>query len=196
MLRHIYDLLDLVRRRPGMYFGYHSPTHLHSFLSGYYFADYLIEEDKNGFRKFSDFHDWVAAKLGYYESTSGWAYMIEDQREDKEEALWLFFKLLDEFRGLTPKVLASVYYKQSHTIDRIYYCRHRKVRATFEPVEKPIPYLLTIEEVLPAREWVAIYAKDESDNILDRKPCDNLNAAIKRATEIFGVNQEEWTIMP
>ena len=34
---------------------------------------------------FYEFHDWVANKFGYKSSTSGWAYMIEDQRDDKED---------------------------------------------------------------------------------------------------------------
>ncbi len=89
----MFELLDKIRPRPGMYIGYHSPTHLHSFLSGVQFAtdsdkyNSLFESDQPNF---NEFHDWVAKKFNYYESTSGWAYMIEDQRVDKEGFVVIF----------------------------------------------------------------------------------------------------------
>ncbi len=191
---NIYELLDTIRRRPGMYFGYHSPTHLHSFISGYYFTNHPDESDSTISPPFHSFHDWVAAKLGYYESTSGWAYMIEDQREDKEEALWLFFQLLDEFRGFRPRTLAAIRYDKKDAINRRLYTRYRKARGTLEPVEKPCPQYLTIEEVLPKREWVVLLAKDVEGKLLDCRPCDTVGQAIERASEIFGVHAQEWKI--
>jgi len=192
----IYELLDTIKRRPGAYIGYHSPTHLHSFISGYYYNDIHSDpHEQKEYPDFGNFHDWVANKLGYFESTSGWAYMIEDQRKDKEEALWLFFQLLDVFRGFKPKILATTTYAENLKLNTRFYSRFRKVWGTLKPLKKPRPIFLTIEEVLPNRDWVALYAKDINDSILDRTACENLEHAIERAIEIFGVGKSNWKII-
>ncbi|MAT69924.1 MAG: hypothetical protein CMJ58_10425 [Planctomycetaceae bacterium] len=46
------------------------------------------------------YHDWVAAKLGFRESTAGWRNMILERAGDNEtEAFQLFFRLLDEYQA-------------------------------------------------------------------------------------------------
>jgi hypothetical protein len=47
---------------------------------------------------FFRFHDLVARRLGYFESTSGWANMIRDKSASDAEAFHQFYILLDEFR--------------------------------------------------------------------------------------------------
>ncbi|NJL76193.1 MAG: hypothetical protein HC892_15420 [Saprospiraceae bacterium] len=88
-----YELIDQIRMRTEMYIGYSSPTHLSSFLSGYFYAK-INEEIKEEEPNFHGFHDWVANKFGYRESTSGWAYMIEYQREDKKKPYIYFTNYL------------------------------------------------------------------------------------------------------
>ena len=102
-------ILNKIRRRPGLYIAVHSPTHLDSFLSGFYLATNSTGNDCDLFN-FIRFSDWVAKKFNYFESTSGWAHMIEDQCDDKEESLWLFFELLDEFMGIVHKTIHSIEY--------------------------------------------------------------------------------------
>jgi hypothetical protein len=72
----IYDVIDKIRPRPGMYIGDSSPNSLFVFLEGYRMA-----MSEAGVPEASDppligFHDWVASKFGFYESTPGWANMI------------------------------------------------------------------------------------------------------------------------
>jgi hypothetical protein len=46
---------------------------------------------------FQGFNDWVAEKLGFTESTSGWCNMISEGTGNDEQAYHRFFQLLDEF---------------------------------------------------------------------------------------------------
>ena len=46
------------------------------FLAGYHFAMDSVGAIDISQPDFGGFHNWIAAKYGYYESTSGWANMI------------------------------------------------------------------------------------------------------------------------
>lgn len=72
----LYDLIDKIRRRPGMWIGDPTPIALRQFLVGYQCAmdDAGIEDV--AYPEFHGFHDWIAKRFGYYESTAGWANMI------------------------------------------------------------------------------------------------------------------------
>ena len=178
---NIYDLLDEIRRRPGMYIGDHSPTRLRSFIFGYCFA--LSEnESKEDLSEsnFYGFHDWVAIKYGYNESTSGWCHMIEEQRKCPEEALWLFYQLLDEYRNLHPQVFCKV--ENSKGFDINYGSGSNNCR----------PSILQIEEVLPNKEWVSLVAYNAVNEILDVYPEDDIDKAKRRAYEVFKVKSISW----
>jgi hypothetical protein len=191
-----YQLLDLIRRRPAMYIGRHCTSHLRSFLVGYSFCAYtnklVIPAETPDF---GGFHDWVAEKLGYSESTSGWSNMIAGQRSDSETALWLFFQLLDEYRGLQPHKLASVVYQQNLTPNPDLYHFHNYTRTGKVILsEKARPYILTVEKVLPDQDWIALYAK-KGDVILARWPFDTLEKALQHAQKVFGVDAKKWEIV-
>lgn len=187
---NIYEIIDKVRRRPGMYIGHHSPTHLSSFLSGYQQAKVAPDNEYKEESEFHGFHDWVARRFGYYESTSGWAYMIEDQREDKEEALWLFFQLLDEYRKLAPEILFEQKYDSSFNLDMSLYSRCEKVWGSFKAISKPRPEYIKILEVLPNKDWVALVAFSNENQILDVHGADDVNKARMLATKKYGLRLE------
>jgi hypothetical protein len=165
-----------------MYTGEASVHSLGSFVAGYSFCQWqagaAIEDEAPDF---GGFHDWVANKLGYSESTSGWRNMITNQRFDAEEALWLFYQLLDEYRGLYPRTLASVPPNELENI--------------IQPSKgiRPAYTSLTIEEVLPAKEWVAIIAK-RHDVILYQRSADTVEQAIEEAVDTFGVAPNSWIL--
>ncbi|HEX8429462.1 hypothetical protein [Hymenobacter sp.] len=186
-----YELLDLIRRRPAMYIGRHSTTHLRCFLDGYsmcYHTAQLVIHDE--VPDFGGFYDWVANKLGYSDSVRGWANRINEQRQDPEEALWLFYELLDEYRELRPRILAQVDYIQPLTPNPTLY-NYYGLRGQQNFTTKPRPAILSIEEVLPNQQWVALYAKKDGI-ILDRWPANTVNDAVKRASEVFGVDPVDW----
>lgn len=175
-----------------MYIGPHSPTHLNSFLCGFSIAtnDEVFKTEYSNF----GFHDWVAKKLGYYESTSGWAYMIEDQREDKEEALWLFFELLDEYRGIKHELIHSIDYLLRYKLDTTWrgYSRKRKIRATFEAIPKPRPTKLIIRKMNLDEEYYSLIALNDDGEILDVGNSENLNIIFDWSENVYGIPKSEW----
>ena len=101
------DLLERVRERPGMYIGSCSLTALFYWIEGYNFAltNHKIGSDSNYLLPI-DFNDWVAYRLHYYESTSGWRNMILKACRDEVKGFKKFFQLLDEYKTRQVKMVA------------------------------------------------------------------------------------------
>jgi hypothetical protein len=72
---------------------------LHSFLTGYTGGLGRVGFALRDEADFHRFHDWVARRLGFFESTSGWVNMIRDKSTSDAEAFARFFELLDEFKN-------------------------------------------------------------------------------------------------
>ena len=91
-------LLDILLTRPGMLLGTKSLTALHHFVNGFNVAcsEHQITDDRLGLDIPNSFHDWVAAKLGFRESTAGWCSMILSTSQSEEEAYDRFFEFLEE----------------------------------------------------------------------------------------------------
>jgi hypothetical protein len=98
-------LLDAIRERPAMYMGERSLSALWHYLHGYIealrFHDIVTRDVLP-----PDFHDWVAYRLHFYESTSGYRNMILKRVPDEAAALDRFFELLDDHRARKPHVVA------------------------------------------------------------------------------------------
>lgn len=100
-IRTIYDLLDLVRERPGMWIGAPSVTRLSVFIQGFRIgvdaAHGSLEVEHPAFH---DFHDWVAAQLRRPKNGHGWSEMLlEAANGDEEAAFEQFWRELDVFRS-------------------------------------------------------------------------------------------------
>jgi len=188
-----YELIDSLRMRTAMYIGHVSPTHLQSFLSGYY---YFNKDEDNEVKEpnWREFNDWVANKFDYSESTSGWAYMIEDQREDDKEALYLFYELLDEYREIKHEEIAKVKFNHEDKIDRSWqgYSRLKKTRGTFKEVFKPSPNEVVIRNMNSKGNWFQLLAKNNRDEILFTWNSRDLEKIYKKADDIFGILESEW----
>ena len=99
---NIYDLITRIHPRPAMYIGAHSLVRLNSFLDGCSFlaAEYGIERSETP--DFGDFHDWVARRFGWIESTAGWCNIILKECGGNESmALDCFFNLVAEYRNIS-----------------------------------------------------------------------------------------------
>lgn len=94
----IYDVLGAIRKRPGMYIVEPSIYRLQSFLVGFDVGLGRVGFGLRDGKDFHRFHDWVARRLGYSGSTSGWANMIREKCRSDEDAFAQFYVLLDEFR--------------------------------------------------------------------------------------------------
>ncbi|MEM5564074.1 hypothetical protein WNY78_03115 [Psychroserpens sp. AS72] len=115
MIKSFYKLLKQIEHRPALYTGQSTLKSLHTYLSGYKQA--LIDNNLTQYDDQHDpFFDWVANKLGFYESTAGWANMIlavtigldskrvdwnnfdsKVTREQHELSFKKFYELLEEY---------------------------------------------------------------------------------------------------
>lgn len=102
-------LLDIIRFRPAIYLDGPSLTALYHFICGYEFA--LLTHGFNEVDEFDipyEFYDWVAYRLHFRGSTSGWKNMILERTDSEVEAFSRFFELLDEFHSRTPHLVAKL----------------------------------------------------------------------------------------
>ncbi|MCM1579622.1 MAG: hypothetical protein NC078_12580 [Ruminococcus sp.] len=105
----VHEVVELVRKRPGMYFGSWSVRAFKVFLDGYFTAleKYRpIEFEEEKFAEdtplpFWYFHEFAVRKFGYRESTAGWANIIADSVGDGSAESWgKFLDVYDEFRAM------------------------------------------------------------------------------------------------
>lgn len=104
------DILEQIRRRPAIYTGENTLRSICHFLSGYSFAldRHNVSTDNDPLILAREFHDWVAYRLHFYESTSGWCNMICARTSTGQEAIDRFFQLLDDFRNRVPHTVAKL----------------------------------------------------------------------------------------
>ncbi|MFF7866294.1 hypothetical protein ACFZCT_07520 [Streptomyces qaidamensis] len=102
-MRDVYDLLEEVRLRPGMWVRGSSLQHLHSMLLGYRVA-LAVHGAEESFDFWtpgnqSPFDAWLTKRMDEHTSL-GWSAVIEREAEATgRSAMELFFELLDEFRA-------------------------------------------------------------------------------------------------
>jgi len=102
----VLELFEQIRRKPGIYLdGDKSLKRLRSFLVGYECGAATTARELTDHLHFHEFHDWIAKRLGYTSSSSGWCNMILEKSGSDEKAYEMFFELLDEFKTL--KTIAS-----------------------------------------------------------------------------------------
>jgi hypothetical protein len=117
MVLECYQTLKLIEPRPAMFLGDATLKSIHIYITGYYQA--LLDQ---GFvtkaHTAEPFFDWIANKLGYYESNAGWVNMIvaasmgfeaksivwedvlktEKSFEQHNLSVKRFYELLEEFK--------------------------------------------------------------------------------------------------
>jgi hypothetical protein len=101
------DVLGVIRENPVLYTGESTLTALYHFLGGYETAKYVHQIPPRHVLP-KDFHDWVAYRLHFRESTSGYRRMILQHFPDESKALDQFFSLFDEHRTRQERVIATV----------------------------------------------------------------------------------------
>jgi hypothetical protein len=147
------DFLDKIRKRPGLYLGECSVSALYHTIGGYNLALGLhgIENDTS-LRLPNDFNDWVAYRLHYKESTSGWKNMILGISQNEAAAFSRFFELLDQHATRKCRVVAKLigcqktYTVGSEGLERIerYPASISLVTYTDDPGFSPCPTNLAI----------------------------------------------------
>jgi hypothetical protein len=109
----VHHLLDAIRRKPGFYLEERSLSALKHYISGYESALGLhrIKED---WPLPEDFNAWVAYRLHYKESTSGWRNMILEVTHAEDAGFARLFELLDEYARREPHIVARLVGHQRH----------------------------------------------------------------------------------
>jgi len=101
-----------------MYIGEQKLSNLRSYIDGYESAMYSAKVQDSTIPDFSGFHNWVAKKYGFYESTAGWQNLIlavemerpvkginwelfsnEATEAQHKQSLVRFFRLAQEYRN-------------------------------------------------------------------------------------------------
>jgi len=100
------DLLEAIRKRPALYLGRKSVLSLQAFLDGYYFARrelnlVLTPQEQT----LQDFMGWLRQRF-QVETGEPWATILLANAPSEQDALTLFFTLLDEF-GQRPSVTST-----------------------------------------------------------------------------------------
>ncbi|MCC3158496.1 hypothetical protein LJ737_14695 [Hymenobacter sp. 15J16-1T3B] len=99
-------------------------------------------------------------------------------------AMLLFYQLLDEYRGLHPRTLAVTSYQPAAAPDSF-------VDSLHAPAKDKGLVTLTIEEVLPNKDWIALYARQEGV-ILNQLHADTVEAAMAIAERSYGIVPGAW----
>jgi hypothetical protein len=104
----LYELIQKIKKRPSLYLGKKSLSHLQVFLDGYTFARRqsalpLSAQEQ----EFDRFQEWVEQRF-QQPDTQSWAKIIIFHSEDEAQALELFFELFEEFSSQDRLVVPSL----------------------------------------------------------------------------------------
>ncbi|NJR59663.1 MAG: hypothetical protein HC769_12940 [Cyanobacteria bacterium CRU_2_1] len=94
----LYDLLERIKHKPGLYIGHASVSNLFMFLCGYKYSrrdlGILVSEQE---QEFHEFQPWLQKRFNVNTSAS-WAQIILLFTGEESRAFITFFDLLEEFR--------------------------------------------------------------------------------------------------
>ncbi len=109
-INNIFELIEFIQKRPGMYIGNNTITSMETFLNGYIFASDINNLNLDIYPKFWYFHEWVKEHYNWFESTAGWKNIIlAESNNDEEKALNVFFELIAKFKEIKPISVKYIY---------------------------------------------------------------------------------------
>ncbi|CAN5895591.1 hypothetical protein BH11MYX3_BH11MYX3_16550 [soil metagenome] len=99
-IHSVYDIVDVIRKRPEMFLGSRTLTGLHHFINGFRLAaDSVGIQIQDGEPPFRSFHQWIETRLDGGPS-DGWLQTLLEAMRDEESAYERFLLEVDEFRRL------------------------------------------------------------------------------------------------
>jgi hypothetical protein len=116
----LFDILEKVKARPGMYIGKSSVSDLFVFLAGYKTArrELGIEPTEQENEFYGEFQPWLQKRFKVH-SVNSWAKIIMLYSVDEREGFEYFFQLLDEFGRRDESLqVDGVDVKEKRSIDR------------------------------------------------------------------------------
>lgn len=176
-------LLEVIRERPAMYLGERSLSALSHYLQGYWMA-LSVYDMRTSFPLPPDFHDWVAYRLHFYESTGGYKNMILKRVPEESAALDYFFELLDEHKNRKARIVAQVPRGKKYT--------WRTVKDG-DPQEPQVGIYPTLNLIAYTDNPGFFVSTDDGNSDFPRK--DNFFPTLKWFGRRFGIGQEDLTIL-
>jgi hypothetical protein len=183
----IYDWLDIVRKRPGMYF--QNLSGLHTLVNGYYSALSMHNIHENVPSMVNNhFGYWLRKKEGW-SMALGWGRAIEINVEGEEQQTERFFAYVDKYRKLVSVRLSSVVLDERHNPTG------KKVVIGFDGrIEKPD----RIDVMQYQPEALHFLRFHYGERIIDRTLLsDTRDTTLEEAKlwvrEEFQVQEDEWT---
>jgi len=179
----LYELFDLVRQRPAMYFGSGKLSDFRAFLAGFQVAQDLHEVDFAAKEEpdFGRFSEWVAQHYGWEESTAGWKNIILHEVGDEEDGLTQFFRLVDDFRARRKLAIAHAIVVPERCKVTFYKAdRKRRPPIGIKLMSLPDDKLFYLTKLWPqGKEIDGRYFTDRS-------------SAMKYAQQYYGVSSTDW----
>lgn len=104
----LFEMLEKIKARPGLYIGKASVSDLFMFIVGYRTAreELGVEPTATELDFYGEFQIWLQQRLGLRTSNS-WAKMIEFGCGDEQAAFERFFELINEFRTRDDRTMAA-----------------------------------------------------------------------------------------
>ena len=97
ILNSLYEILEKIKNRPGLYIGHKSLDRLVGFISGYIVSTFELTGQ---WIPFSQFREYVEYKNNINHPVKHWSDIISQNRT-QEEAFDLFFVYLDGFKEIS-----------------------------------------------------------------------------------------------
>jgi hypothetical protein len=176
-------LLEVVRERPALYLGERSLSALWHYLQGYRMS-LSVYDMRTAFPLPPDFHDWVAYRLHFYESTSGYKNMILKRVPEESAALDRFFELLDEHKNRKPRIVAQVRGGKEYTWQTLNDGR---------PQEPQTGTYSTLNLIAYTDDPGFFVSSDDADADFPRK--NNFFSTLQWFGHRFGISRDDLTIL-
>ncbi|MCX4026079.1 hypothetical protein H0A36_11135 [Endozoicomonas sp. SM1973] len=90
------DLVELIKKRPGMYIESQSATELDYFLRGFIAAKKLVNNETGDMESYYGFNHWVCKKFDI-EANVSWRRAVVFHEPNEFYAFQKFFELWDEY---------------------------------------------------------------------------------------------------
>lgn len=190
--RSVFEWLDEVRKRPSMFVGdkVSALTVIAGYLYGYYVAMDIHGILEPGPRLAQEhFSTWLRLR-GYREFASGWASVLQDAHGSA--AFDKFFELADEYRTVSPRMMARVTLTERHapTGKRVRYGMNgRMERPDRVEIIRYVPEPMHILRFHYGSRFVEHPLHGPNVD-----PVTVLDDAFAWVTDELGVTQDEWTI--
>ena len=181
----IQDLLPELRKRPGMFIGSDSIFDLHTFLNGYELALNVYGIDDSLFDNDLSFHDWIALRTRFYESTSGWANMLSEfyGSEKSLEYFWLHY---DEYVNRQYEIIEFAFPKSG-----------QKWKCQVDPgtFKESYCYIRPYEvQLIKFTDDPGFFVRflDSQGNEIDRKEYCQRRDALSFSTSALALKENDW----